>query len=195
MDTRSTPQSTVRRFGCRPAGSGLPREPRCGRVGPAPVRFCGWRSADGTSARLLVSTQLRPRRRLFAGVESSRIVALRKPKMRRRSSRPVPSKRYTDGTRRGVRDRIQPTKKPRLSGAFVQSGRQDLNLRPPGPQPEESTLLQSCISLRAGLSCSEFLCISLRLDPELDPERMFASSSDTSAKAASTRATSYAEGA
>ncbi|HWE13447.1 MAG TPA: hypothetical protein VG365_08050 [Solirubrobacteraceae bacterium] len=26
--------------------------------------------------------------------------------------------------------------KPRLSGAFFQSGRQDLNLRPPGPQPE-----------------------------------------------------------
>ena len=46
-----------------------------------------------------------------------------------------PEERYTDGTRRAGRPPNCLKQKPRLSGAFLQSGRQDLNLRPPGPQP------------------------------------------------------------
>src|SRR6185437_11745352 len=37
--------------------------------------------------------------------------------------------------------------KPRICGAFVQSGRQDLNLRPPGPQPGA---LPDCATPRFG---------------------------------------------
>jgi hypothetical protein len=46
-----------------------------------------------------------------------------------------PDERYTDGTNPGRRRAHLLKQKPRLSGAFVISGRQDLNLRPPGPQP------------------------------------------------------------
>jgi hypothetical protein len=44
-------------------------------------------------------------------------------------------KQYTNRTSWGVPRPARIKQKPRLSGAFVQSGRQDLNLRPPGPQP------------------------------------------------------------
>jgi hypothetical protein len=53
-------------------------------------------------------------------------------------------------------------------GAFVSSGRRDLNLRA-RPQPAEITFPQSCISLLAGPSCSRFSWVFLSLDPVLDP--------------------------
>src|SRR3954466_14390167 len=54
-------------------------------------------------------------------------------------------------------------------GVFGVSGRQDLNLRPPGPQklPGRSA---GCRSQQAcGNSTSWCGCVALRLDPELDP--------------------------
>ena len=49
------------------------------------------------------------------------------------------------------------------------SGRQDLNLRPPGPQPERSSRARSDSALYSGLSCSEWLSVALNLAPGLDP--------------------------
>jgi hypothetical protein len=50
---------------------------------------------------------------------------------------------------------------------FAQSGRQDLNLRPPGPQPEGPHSAQFWTVRLAGLSCSQFFSVSLNLFHEL----------------------------
>jgi hypothetical protein len=50
-----------------------------------------------------------------------------------------------------------------------QPGRQDLNLRPPGPQPEGSGCVGTIQLSRAGSSCPELLSVALNLDPGLDP--------------------------
>ena len=77
------------------------------------------------------------------------------------------------------------TKTP-LSGAFLQSGRQDLNLRPPGPQPEGSGAAQSDAPISAGISVSGLLSVSLNLFPALFP---------VGANASLTIATSRSDGA
>ena len=56
-----------------------------------------------------------------------------------------------------------------ISRSFLASGRQDLNLRPPGPQPERSRRTHCCSALRGDLSCPELPSVALNLDPELDP--------------------------
>jgi hypothetical protein len=50
-----------------------------------------------------------------------------------------------------------------------QSGRQDLNLRPPGPQPERSRRTQWDSVLYSDLSCSELASVALNLHPRLHP--------------------------
>ena len=55
-----------------------------------------------------------------------------------------------------------------LAGRF-ESGRQDLNLRPPGPQPEGSGCTRADSASGAGSSCSELPSVALNLDPGLDP--------------------------
>ena len=53
------------------------------------------------------------------------------------------------------------------------SGRQDLNLRPPGPQPEGSGVAQLIRPVFIGSRATEFLWVALKLDPKLDPKRVF----------------------
>src|SRR5918994_4851431 len=52
-----------------------------------------------------------------------------------------------------------------------ESERQDLNLRPPGPQPERSRRTTCDSALWSDLSCSELGSVALDLDPGLDPVR------------------------
>jgi len=54
------------------------------------------------------------------------------------------------------------------------SGRQDLNLRPPGPQPEGWSIAQAMEPVFTGFCASEFAWVSLNLFPKLFPKRMFA---------------------
>ena len=56
-------------------------------------------------------------------------------------------KQYTNSTWTSFFEPDRVIQKPRLSGAFVASGRQDLNLRPPGPQPGA---LPDCATPRGG---------------------------------------------
>ena len=70
--------------------------------------------------------------------------------------------------------------------AFQQSGRQDLNLRPPGPQPGGSGAPQSDAPMSAGISVSGLLSVSLSLFPVLFP---------VGANASLTIATSRSDGA
>jgi hypothetical protein len=56
-----------------------------------------------------------------------------------------------------------------MSRSF-ESGRQDLNLRPPGPQPERPGVPEGIRLSRAGSSCSELRAVVVNLDPGLDPE-------------------------
>jgi hypothetical protein len=55
------------------------------------------------------------------------------------------------------------------------SGRQDLNLRPPGPQPEGWGVAQVIEPVFAGFFASEFSSVSLNLFPKLFPKHMFVS--------------------
>ena len=72
------------------------------------------------------------------------------PEHRRASKRRLPialdssEKQYTNRTPWEGLFRASSRQKPRLSGAFLLSGRQDLNLRPPGPQPGIMSGPQSC---------------------------------------------------
>jgi len=56
-----------------------------------------------------------------------------------------------------------------FSRAFLRSGRQDLNLRPPGPQPERSRRTGCDSALSGGLSCSDLCSVALSLDPGWTP--------------------------
>ena len=56
-----------------------------------------------------------------------------------------------------------------FSRAFLRSGRQDLNLRPPGPQPERSRRTRCDSPLYGGLSCCELCSVALNLHPRLHP--------------------------
>ena len=49
------------------------------------------------------------------------------------------------------------------------SGRQDLNLRPPGPQPERSRRIRWDSALYSGMSCCELGSVALNLHPRLHP--------------------------
>jgi hypothetical protein len=53
------------------------------------------------------------------------------------------------------------------------SGRQDLNLRPPGPQPSRCSISQWQRPVFTGFSPAESPSISLKLDPKLEREHMF----------------------
>jgi hypothetical protein len=75
-----------------------------------------------------------------------------------------------------------------LSQTALLSGRQDLNLRPPGPQPEGPRSAQFWTLRLAGLSSSRFFSVSLNLFPELFPVAL-------GAKARLTISTSCSEGA
>jgi hypothetical protein len=55
-----------------------------------------------------------------------------------------------------------------ISGDFV-SGRQDLNLRPPGPQPERFGYVRRCAVVLSGLSCFELPSLVLTLHPVCTP--------------------------
>ena len=54
------------------------------------------------------------------------------------------------------------------------SGRQDLNLRPPGPQPERWGIAGLMGPMLTGSSAAECLSVALNLFPRLFPKRMFA---------------------
>jgi hypothetical protein len=56
---------------------------------------------------------------------------------------------------------------------FLRSGRQDLNLRPPGPQSEGCGGAQLLTPVSVGSTASELLCVALKLDPKLDPKHLF----------------------
>ena len=71
-----------------------------------------------------------------------------------------------DTSRRGPGARVR--EKPRVSRAFSALGSQDLNLRPPGPQPERSDGAE-CDS--AVWSCCELRLVALTLHPGLHPAR------------------------
>jgi len=53
--------------------------------------------------------------------------------------------------------------------AFLRSGRQDLNLRPPGPQPEGWGIAQSMGPVFTGFRGSECGSVALNLFPNLFP--------------------------
>src|ERR1019366_6355703 len=55
-----------------------------------------------------------------------------------------------------------------------QSGRQDLNLRPPGPQSEGWGCARWITPVFVGCMASELLWGALKLDPKLDPKHSFA---------------------
>jgi hypothetical protein len=64
-----------------------------------------------------------------------------------------------------------------FSRAFLRSGRQELNLRPPGPQPERSRRIGCDSVLWGGLSCSELRSVAPNLHPRLHPRGRERSSS------------------
>ena len=59
--------------------------------------------------------------------------------------------------------------KPRLSGAFLQSGRQDLNLRPPGPQWGDGGHADPCAPISSGFSGVDLFSVALSLSPPMSP--------------------------
>jgi hypothetical protein len=58
---------------------------------------------------------------------------------------------------------------PRITRAFVTSGRQDLNLRPPGPQPEQSRLIRCVSASFRAIQAPECPSVALNLHPGLHP--------------------------
>ena len=52
---------------------------------------------------------------------------------------------------------------------FVRSGRQDLNLRPPGPQPEGSGRTRSASALWTGFTWAELGSVALKFHPGMHP--------------------------
>jgi hypothetical protein len=87
---------------------------------------------------------------------------------------------------RGCRRTPMPLQKVRALQAIRESGRQDLNLRPPGPQPGNGGWCQLPTHGFAGFSCSELFAVLLSLSSV---------SSSAPANAALTIATSFGFGA
>ena len=79
--------------------------------------------------------------------------------------------------RRGANDRVvagSPKRRCPVIDHFREirsncTAQRDLNLRPPGPQPERPRRTESDSAFHSGLSCSEVLSVALSLDPGLDP--------------------------
>jgi len=68
-----------------------------------------------------------------------------------------------------------------LAALLLQSGRQDLNLRPPGPQPEGWGVAQLMRPVFVGFSAPQRVPVALNLFPRLFPEHVFVT--DISAEA------------
>ena len=64
------------------------------------------------------------------------------------------------------------TRKAPLYRACLSSGRQDLNLRPPGPQPDQSGSVRLDSALYVSMRCAALSPVALSLDPELDPHQV-----------------------
>jgi hypothetical protein len=64
--------------------------------------------------------------------------------------------------------RFSPRKRPAFAGLSCVSGRQDLNLRPPGPQPDLGGFAEAYPLCLQGFVVSELLWVALNLDRELD---------------------------
>ena len=60
---------------------------------------------------------------------------------------------------------------PAFCRAFVGSGRQDLNLRPPGPQPDRTGSEDFSSALQSEIGVAELLTVALSLIPGLIPRR------------------------
>jgi hypothetical protein len=75
---------------------------------------------------------------------------------------------YKVGTPRTVKGDAQPRRLFAIRRPS-KSGRQDLNLRPPGPQPEESGYVGRDSALYSDVGASELLSVALALDPGLHP--------------------------
>jgi hypothetical protein len=82
--------------------------------------------------------------------------------MQRVPARAVASWRYKSSA-------TEVAERPRISGPFASIGRQDLNLRPPGPQPERSRRTRCSSVLRSHLSCAELVSVALSSFPGLNP--------------------------
>ena len=85
---------------------------------------------------------------------------------------PLPCRRLSPLIPVGLRSRPpREAKRPALAGLCYRSGRQDLNLRPPGPQPERSRRTRCSSAVSSGLSRSELGSIALNWIPVLIPVR------------------------
>jgi len=78
-------------------------------------------------------------------------------------------KRHTNGTRALPRQVAAEEKGPAIAGPFLESGRQDLNLRPPGPQPEGWGTAQGMEPVFTGFRGAECGSVALNLFPNLFP--------------------------
>jgi hypothetical protein len=67
-----------------------------------------------------------------------------------------------------------PARKQLICRDFLRSGRQDLNLRPPGPQSEGWGCARWITPVFVGCMAAELLWGALKLDPTLDPKHPFA---------------------
>jgi hypothetical protein len=170
----------------RSRGTRTTRHVSLGRSGPHAAAPPLRETQPSVSSRL-PETPARDEEQASAGVDST-VASRREPRLDARACARLDrvrtiarNRRYSAKHRFSPDCRNWPLKGPIRPGPSLrrfskdrdlqdfESGRQDLNLRPPGPQPEGSGCVGADQPSRAGSSCPELVSVALSLDPGLDP--------------------------